>query len=624
MRFEGGNMLAPGILLQNRYRMLRQIGGGGMGVVYLAEDTRLAGRRCAIKEMSPEQVAAQDRNWAIQAFQQEAQMLAHLNHPGLTAVTDFLPEEGNWYLVMDYAEGETLQSRLERSPGGRLPLDEALNVTHQLCNVLEYLHGQRPPVVFRDLKPGNVMLTPEGEVKLIDFGIARFFKAGQTRDTVSLGTPGYAAPELYGSRGQSDPRTDVYSLGTLLLQMVTGYDPAAAVTPFPLPTPESLMRGLPAHVEEVISRATRVQPELRHQSTIEFRQALFPPTWVLPPPGMPTAPPYVPTAPQAQARPASGLGKRIWIGLGIAGILLIGVCTLVLGIWIVPMFFPTPTVPSSPAAMSTSTPTVTPVATEPPTTLVPTSSPAIEPATEMALHWISIGRSAQGRDLTAAVIGDARGAAVVVVGSIQGDQPNTRDLVEALIGNFERDSARIPANVAFHFIPTINPDGNAASTRRNANNVDLNRNWDTFDWTPDPEQPEGVVRGAGGSRRNSEPETQSLANYLLSLQRQNPDLRLVLLHSSQRITSGGHVYPGYTSSGLEPNAIALAQRYASVTGYALKEDWAPYETTGELIAWCAEEGIEAIDVVIPGASSGSDSNLRRTTMEALLEIARFP
>jgi len=270
-------MLAPGMLLQNRYRILHQIGGGGMGVVYLAEDARLAGRHCAIKEMSPEQVAPQDRNWATSAFQQEAQMLARLSHPGLTAVTDFFPEAGDWYLVMDYVEGETLESRLERSPGGRLPLDEALNVTHQLCNVLEYLHRQRPPVVFRDLKPGNVMLTPQGEVKLIDFGIARFFKPGQTRDTVSLGTPGYAAPELYGGVGQSDPRTDVYSLGALLLQMVTGYDPVAAVTPFPLPAPGSLARELPAHVEEVISRATRVQPELRHQSTMEFHQALFPP-----------------------------------------------------------------------------------------------------------------------------------------------------------------------------------------------------------------------------------------------------------------------------------------------------------------------------------------------------------
>jgi len=321
-------MLKQGTLLQNRYRVVRKIGGGGMGIVYLAEDTRLAGRRCAIKEMSPTQLAPQDRTWAIPAFQQEAQMLANLKHHGLTPVTDFFPEGGNWYLVMDFAEGETLEKRLEKAPGGRLPLGEALNVIRQLCDVLEYLHRQTPPVVFRDLKPSNVMLTPGGEVKLIDFGIARFFKLGQTRDTVNLGTPGYAAPELFGGLGQSDPRSDVYSLGVLLLQMITGYDPVAAVTPFPLPAPGSLMPGLPPHVEETISRATRVQPNLRHQSVIELRQALFPPTWKLPP-----QPPGTGVTPLPPVQPPTpNLGKRIGIGLGIAAVVMAGLCVIVLAL----------------------------------------------------------------------------------------------------------------------------------------------------------------------------------------------------------------------------------------------------------------------------------------------------
>jgi len=299
-------MLNQGALLQNRYRVLRQIGGGGMGITYLAEDTRLAGRRCAIKEMSPAQLSPQDRAWAIPAFQQEAQMLANLKHHGLTPVTDFFPEGGNWYLVMDFVEGETLEKRLQDAPGGRLPLSEALNVTRQLCDVLEYLHSQHPPVIFRDLKPGNVMLTPQGEVKLIDFGIARFFKAGQTRDTINLGTPGYASPELFGGLGQSDPRSDVYSLGALLLQMVSGYDPVAAVTPFPLPAPGSLMPGLPPYVEETISRATQLQPTSRHQSVVELRQALFPPTSYHAEP------------------PVHGQGKGIRVGPGFEVVLILG------------------------------------------------------------------------------------------------------------------------------------------------------------------------------------------------------------------------------------------------------------------------------------------------------------
>jgi len=374
-------MLTKGDLLQNRYRILRQIGGGGMAVVYLAEDTRLAGRRCAIKEMSPAQLAPQDRNWAIQMFRREAQILANLKHPGLTPVTDFFPERGNWYLVMDYVEGETLQERLDRTRDGRLPLDEALNITRQLCDVLEYLHRQNPPVVFRDLKPGNVMLTPQNEVKLIDFGIARFFKPGQTRDTVNLGTPGYAAPEQYGGLGQSDPRADVYSLGVLLHQMVTGYDPTTATTPFPLPPPGSLMRGLPAHVEEVISRATRIQPDLRFRSVGELRQALFP-------------------TPQPPVPPARGSRKGIWIGLGIAGVLLLGLCVAVMaGVLVLPGVFsrgggvstpivegatalpptasePAGPVATSPPAVSQMTPTPTPlIATSPPAAVPPATAP---------------------------------------------------------------------------------------------------------------------------------------------------------------------------------------------------------------------------------------------------------
>ncbi|MFL7791501.1 MAG: protein kinase [Anaerolineae bacterium] len=265
-------MLVPGTTLQNRYRIARQIGGGGMGVVYLAEDTRLAGRRCAIKEMSPAALPPQDRAWATGAFRQEAQMLANLDHPGLTAVTDFFFEVGNWYLVMDFVEGETLGNRLDRSPNRRLPLREVLGITRQLCTVLEYLHGQHPPVVFRDLKPGNVMLTPDGEIKLIDFGIARFFKPGRSRDTVNLGTPGYAAPEQYGGKGQTDPRSDVYSLGVLLHEMLTGYDPQS--TPFNLPRPRSLVPAIPLGVEQVILRATQSDPAARYQSIAQFRRAL--------------------------------------------------------------------------------------------------------------------------------------------------------------------------------------------------------------------------------------------------------------------------------------------------------------------------------------------------------------
>ncbi len=275
-------MLSPGEMLQNRYRITRQIGGGGMALVYLAADTRLAGRQCAIKEISPGQLHPSDRNWAIANFRQEAQMLANLEHSGLAEVNDFFAERGNWYLVMDYIEGETLGAYLA-AHGGRLAVEEALRITRQLCEVLTYLHSQSPPVIFRDLKPGNVMLTSQGDVRLIDFGIARFFKPGKTGDTVNLGTPGYAAPEQYGQMGaQSGPRADVYSLGVLLLQMVSGYDPTIAQTPFPIPDPRSIMRTMPKSIAAVITRATQTRPDLRYGSIHAMQQALFPPTYMLP------------------------------------------------------------------------------------------------------------------------------------------------------------------------------------------------------------------------------------------------------------------------------------------------------------------------------------------------------
>ncbi|MBE9508814.1 MAG: hypothetical protein IMY86_12285 [Chloroflexi bacterium] len=254
-------------------------------------------------------------------------------------------------------------------------------------------------------------------------------------------------------------------------------------------------------------------------------------------------------------------------------------------------------------------------------TLTPTPS-AVAP--QPALRWADIGQSVQGRDLSVAIVGYETGPAIVVVGSIQGDQLNTRDLINYLIDDFEHELDRVPADVAFHFIPTINPDGNAAGTRRNARDVDLNRNWDTFDWTGDPEQPEGVVIGAGGAEPFSEPETRGLAEYLRELQSQNPKLRVVVWHSSHRLSTGGQVYMGYTQDAIDQNALNLARRYADVTGYVVKEEWAYYVTTGELVSWCAINEIEAIDVVIPRSLPGSDASLRDLTMQALLEIARFP
>jgi hypothetical protein len=212
----------------------------------------------------------------------------------------------------------------------------------------------------------------------------------------------------------------------------------------------------------------------------------------------------------------------------------------------------------------------------------------------------------------------------MVVGSIQGDQAGTRDLVNALITYLERNPNQAPSGVAYYLMPSLNPDGNALNSRYNANGVDLNRNWDSADWRSDPavpEQPSGKA-GAGGSRPMSEPESRALRDYIYSLQAQGTNLRIVVLHSSVRRTSG-QIYPGGN------NSIDLAQSYASVTGYDIETAWAEYTTSGELVTWCTEQGYLSIDIVVP-ASQGSSSQVPGTgytllelTLRALEAVANY-
>jgi len=229
------------LLLRQRYHLLKQIGEGGFGAVYQAEDTQLGNRLVAIKEMQPSGLNTQELQEATEAFRQEALLLAGLAHPSLPRIYDHFSEDGHWYLVMEFIDGTTLEQYLAVR-GGRLPVAEALDLSIQLCRVLEYLHTRQPPIVFRDLKPSNVMLTADGAIYLIDFGIARLFKPGQQKDTIAFGSPGYAAPEQYG-KTQTTPRSDVYSLGVLLHQALTGHDPTEnpfRFAPFTMPRPTGL------------------------------------------------------------------------------------------------------------------------------------------------------------------------------------------------------------------------------------------------------------------------------------------------------------------------------------------------------------------------------------------------
>ena len=265
-------LLPQNCLLNGRYLIVKRLGKGGMGAVYQASDTRIGGKVWAIKEMSDAAMLnPAEKQQAREAFEREAQMLALLDHANLPKVNDFFTEGGKLYLVMDYIEGQTLEA-MQEAIKGPLPEAQVLGWAGQLCDVLNYLHQRTPPIIFRDLKPGNIMVDTTGRVKLIDFGVARLFKTGKQRDTESFGTAGYAPPEQYG-KGQTDARSDVYALGVTLHQLITGYDPT--LTPFNLPTARSVNPAVSAHVEQALVKATQSLQIHRFQQATEFRAALL-------------------------------------------------------------------------------------------------------------------------------------------------------------------------------------------------------------------------------------------------------------------------------------------------------------------------------------------------------------
>lgn len=261
--------LEPGTVLQRRYQIDRLLGGGGMGMVYLARDQRLSNRPCAIKEMVDHFIDPQQRIEANEYFAREADTLAQLKHPAIPAITDRFDDQNRHYLVMEYVEGRNLEEELALR-GGPLPEGLVIDIARQLCDVLAYLHGLMPAIIYRDMKPSNVMLTGNGRVVLVDFGIARLFKA-QRKGTM-IGTLGFAAPEQY--QGVADPRTDIYSLGATLHYVVTGRDPEK-FPPFSFPPVRDLRPDISSNLAGAIDRALKYEMADRPSTVQEFRDMLL-------------------------------------------------------------------------------------------------------------------------------------------------------------------------------------------------------------------------------------------------------------------------------------------------------------------------------------------------------------
>jgi serine/threonine protein kinase len=261
--------LDPGVILQQRYRIERLLGGGGMGMVYLAHDQRLSNRSCAIKEMVDHFIDPQQRLEANEYFAREADTLAQLKHSAIPAISDRFDHQNRHYLVMEYVEGRNLEEELAQR-GGPLPEGLVIDIARQLCDVLAYLHGLKPPIIYRDLKPSNVMLTGNGRVVLVDFGIARLFKA-QRKGTM-IGTLGFAPPEQY--QGVADPRSDLYSLGATLHYVLTGRDPEK-FPPFSFPPVRQLRPAISSNLAGAIDRALAYEMVNRPASVQEFRDMLL-------------------------------------------------------------------------------------------------------------------------------------------------------------------------------------------------------------------------------------------------------------------------------------------------------------------------------------------------------------
>mgnify|MGYP001112211507 FL=1 len=265
--------LSPGQILNNRYRIVSELGRGGFGAVYKAWDLHL-NLPCAVKENLDSTQEAQRQ------FEHEAMLLAKLNHPNLPRVIDhfFLPGQGQ-YLVMDFIAGENLEE-YQVKHGGPLPEDLVLSWVRQICSALSYLHAQQEPVIHRDIKPANIKVTPQGQVYLVDFGIAKIYDEHlKTTAGARAVTPGYSPPEQYGF-GKTDPRSDIYALGATMYKALTGQDPPESVhrsIGTPLTSPRLLNRAINRRTEDIILKAMDTKPTGRFQTAAELSAILSTP-----------------------------------------------------------------------------------------------------------------------------------------------------------------------------------------------------------------------------------------------------------------------------------------------------------------------------------------------------------
>jgi len=263
-------MLQEGQILKDRYRIKSVLGKGAYGTVYLSEDLTIQQVEWAVKEIDEISLSREEAAEAIERFERETETLRRLNHPGIPKAVEFFSQGRCHYLVMEYIEGRNFEEYC-RGVERYLAPEEILPWMIKLCDILEYLHTQSPPIIFRDVKPANIIITSGGRIKLVDFGISRSFDPEKTSDTQQLGTPGFCAPEQYGI-SQSDARSDIYSVGATMYHILSEQD--VSKFNFAFPPLRHYNTKVSGKLDRIILKCVNRDAGLRYQSAKELGDAL--------------------------------------------------------------------------------------------------------------------------------------------------------------------------------------------------------------------------------------------------------------------------------------------------------------------------------------------------------------